>query len=356
MMQRSDMLARTGSIQQMAYARPITYQEGRAHGMNAIEVKNGPLRFVSMADKALDICEFEYKGNNLTFLSKPGLNGRNQFDTKGEEALRSIMGGLFFTCGFENICGPHHTPEGSAYPAGDFPMHGRIRTTPAEHIRSDAYWDGDEYVLEVSGEMREAELFGENMMLRRTIRSVYGKPSITVEDEVTNQAFREEPLMWMYHCNFGWPLLDKGAQVVIPSRKVTPRDETTAADGAPWHSIGDPEQNKPESVYIHELASGEQGNSFAAVINPQLELGVVIDFNINTFPYFMEWKSMASGDYVVGLEPSNSSVYARAWHEQRGDLHTIAPQTSEHKTLTFSVIEGREALNALLARRDALLA
>ena len=79
-------------------------------------MKNGPLRFVSMADRALDVCQFEYRGENLTFLSKPGLNGRNQFDTNGLEAQRSIMGGLFFTCGFENICAPYVTPEGGKYP------------------------------------------------------------------------------------------------------------------------------------------------------------------------------------------------------------------------------------------------
>ena len=43
---RADMLAHMGSLQQAAYVRPIEYQEGRAHGLKAIEVKNGPLRFV----------------------------------------------------------------------------------------------------------------------------------------------------------------------------------------------------------------------------------------------------------------------------------------------------------------------
>ncbi len=353
---RTGMLSHVGSMQQAAYVRPLEYQEGRAHGLKAVEVKNGPLRFVSMADKALDVALFEYKGENLTFLSKPGLNGRNQFDTHGQEALRSIMGGLFFTCGFENICGPYTTPEGSRYPAGDYPMHGRIRTTPAEHVSSDAYWDGEDYVLEVSGEMREAELFGENMVLRRRIRSVYGKPSITVEDEVSNESFREEPLMWMYHCNFGWPLLAEGAQVVIPSRKAIPRDDVTAADATAWNEIGAPEDNKPESVYIHDLASDDEGRSFAGVVNRALGIGVVIDFNVADFPHFMEWKSMGSGDYVVGLEPSNSKVYGRGWHEERGNLHTLAPQSSERKTITFTVLDGVEAIDALLDRRDSLLA
>jgi O-antigen/teichoic acid export membrane protein len=78
------------------------------------------------------------------------------------------MGGLFFTCGLQNICGPCET-DGVEYP-----MHGRLRTTPAEHLCSDAYWDGEDYVLEVSGEMRESHLFGANLVLRRKIRSVYG--------------------------------------------------------------------------------------------------------------------------------------------------------------------------------------
>ena len=210
-------------------------------------------------------------------------------------------------------------------------------------------------MLEVSGEMREAELFGENLVMRRRITSVYGQPSITVEDEVTNESFRDEPLMWMYHCNFGWPLLAEGAEVVIPSRKAAPRDETTAADTTPWNEIQAPETNRPESVYLHELAADENGRSFAAVVNRKLGLGVVIDFDASLFPYFMEWKSMGAGDYVVGLEPSNSSVHGRGWHEQRGDLHTIAPQASERKSLTFTVVEGEAAIDGLIARRDALL-
>lgn len=108
-------------------------------------------------------------------------------------------------------------------------------------------------------------------------------------------------------------------------------------------------------MYLHELAADENGRSFAAVVNRKLGLGVVIDFDASLFPYFMEWKSTGAGDYVVGLEPSNSSVHGRGWHEQRGDLHAIAPQASERKSLTFTVIEGEAAIDGLITRRDALL-
>ena len=136
-MERSDILGRVGSMQQLAYARRIRYEEGRAAGMRAIEVKNGDVRFVAMEDKALDVSEFEYRGVSLGFLSKPGLNGRNPFDTLSDDVARNIMGGMFFTCGFENIGAPYTDAEGKRYP-----LHGRIRTSPAEHVRADAGWRG----------------------------------------------------------------------------------------------------------------------------------------------------------------------------------------------------------------------
>ena len=55
-----------GSLQQMVYARPIVYKEGRAEHMNAIEAKCGDIFFHSAADKALDITDFSYKGMNMT--------------------------------------------------------------------------------------------------------------------------------------------------------------------------------------------------------------------------------------------------------------------------------------------------
>ena len=48
---RKELLRMVGSMQQLAYVRPFTYEEGRARGMKAYEVKNGPLRFSVTADK-----------------------------------------------------------------------------------------------------------------------------------------------------------------------------------------------------------------------------------------------------------------------------------------------------------------
>ena len=341
-MDKRELLRKTGSLQQLASVRTLSFTEGRAQ-TRAVEVVNGPLRFTALADKCLDVAELSYRGVNFSFLSKPGLQGRNQYDTNGNEALRSIMGGLFFTAGLENICAP------CAIGGKDYPMHGRIRTTPAEHLCADARWEKEEYVLELRGEMREAELFGENLVLRRSLRTVLGEKSFTLTDEIENQSFRDEPLMLLYHINIGYPLLDEGTRLYLPTRQVTPRDAVSAPHTGRWNVMDAPKDNEPEYVFIHEPIPDEQGRMSVCVVNERLSLGLKIGWNTENLPFFMEWKSTASGDYVLGLEPANSSVYGRPYHEQRGDLHRLAPFAKEKNELSFTVLDGAEEIEAAVA-------
>ena len=348
-MNKLDMFKYTGTVQQLAYTRQYTVQEGRANGLRAVEVKNDDVRFVALADKALDIGLLEYKGMTLSFTAKPGLNGRNHFDTNGEEALRSIMGGLFFTCGLQNICGPCQTD------GVDYPMHGRIRTTPAEHLCSDAYWDADDYVLEVKGEMRESHLFGANLVLRRTIRSVYGSGKIEIIDEVENQAAEEADLMLMYHCNFGYPFLRPGTRLVLPSKDVKGREEWSQAHLDQWQTAGEPVDGELEYVFLHQLAEDANGNSFAALVSDELGFGIRLDFDRKVQPYFMEWMSMKSGDYVIGLEPSNTIVYGRKYCEEHGTMHRIAPFAKETYRLSFTILKDADAIRQTEADCQSLL-
>lgn len=338
-----------GSMQQVASVRPVMFCEGLANNTRAYAVKNGPLQFLVMTDKCLDISECSYRGVNISFLSKPGLIGRNHYDTHGQEALRSIMGGLFFTCGLENICPPCED-EGREYP-----MHGRLRSTPAEHVSADASWENSEYVIRISGEMREAELFGENMTLRRTIKTVYGSRRITVTDHIRNNAFRDEVMMLLYHFNVGFPLLDEDAEIVLPSVHITPRDPDAERNISRWNRMGAPVDNMPEEVFIHELAADAAGGTFAALINDRLQMGIQLEFNKQYLPRFIQWKSIASGDYVLGLEPANSSVLGRLHQKQEG-FHTLPPFGEEEISLNITVLDGAEELAGIRKRTAELLA
>ena len=341
---KRDLMKYMGSMQQAAYIRPLTYAEGRSTGLKAYEVKNGPLCYKLMADKCLDMCELSYRGVNFSFLSKPGMQGRNAYDTAGDEAIRGIMGGMFFTCGVETICAPC-TVDGV-----DYPMHGRMRTTPGEHLSADAFWAEDGYHLRASAEMREAALFGENMTLRRSIETVYGQKTVTLTDVFENQGYRDEPLMLLYHINLGWPFLDENLRLILPTRKVTPRDAEAEGHEGEYDRMDPPKDNEPEYVFIHDLKPDADGSLRAVAVNEALGLGLEIAWNEANLPYFMEWKSTASGDYVIGLEPANSSVYGRPWHEERDSVHRLAPFATETNVLTFTILDGRDEIEAAIQK------
>lgn len=337
-MKKKEIYQYAGSMQQIAYIRQITCNEGRSSGLKMFDVKNECLQYQVMCDKCLDVAGFSYKGINMNFLSKPGLQGRNHYDTNGAEALRSIMGGLFFTAGFENICAPYKNA------AGEYPLHGRIRTTPAEHLTAEESWTEDGLVLRVSGTMREAELFGENMVLRRTIETVVGEKVVKLTDEIENESFREEPLMLLYHINLGYPFLSPDIKLYIPTKSVTARDEDAIGHEKEYDRMEQPKENEPEYVFIHDMKSTSEKDTWILAINPVLKLGMKIQYNMKNLPCFMEWKSIGAGDYVIGLEPSNSSVYGRGYHEKNDTLHTLEAFEKERNEITFTVLDGEDEI------------
>ena len=344
-MNKEQLLKYCGSLEQAVSVRPVTYADGRANGLRAVQVKNGPLEYTLMADKCLDPAELRYKGLNMSFLSKPGLQGRNPYDTHGGEAIRSIMGGAMFTCGFENIHGPR-TVDGEEYP-----MHGRMRTTPVEKLSMDARFEGEDYAAVVSGEAREAALFGQNMVLRRTVTSSYGESAICFRDEIENQAFRPEALCFLYHINAGYPFLEAGCRFLIPHTKCEHRTEESAAMLGKHLVTTEPIDNAPEQVYLYTPAAHSDGSTFAALVNDRLGLALCVRWNVKQIPYLTQWRSMASGDYAVALEPTNADFDSR----ESANTEILQPLQTHVNEFSICVVEGSEAIAALEAEYTALM-
>lgn len=335
-MSKKELLCLCGSMEQLAGVRRIEYQDGRASGLRCALIDNGLIQIPLMLDKCLDPAWIRYKGMNLSFLSKPGLQGRNAYDTAGEEAVYSIMGGAMFTCGLGNVHGCRQVD------GVDYPTHGRIRTTPAEKVGMDAFWDGEEYRIRVSGEMREARLFGENLVLRRTVETVCGSGEICFRDEIENQGAQPQPLCFLYHCNVGYPLLQPGTRLILPEQSCIPRD--TAAEGgmADRKQMEAPEDGRPEQVFQYCLAAGRDGETFGAVVNDEKELALCIRWNRGQIPFMTQWKSGASCDYAMALEPTNSDFQGRAGHTQ-----LLEPFATHVNELRFCVVEGKKAIGQL---------
>lgn len=350
MSEKEKLLALCGNMDQMAGVTLGQFRSGAAKDMDVLDMNNGILRLQVLPDHCLDAGMLSYNGTNVSFLAKTGFQNPSIWDIQGQDAAPSINCGFLFTGGFENI-GAANCSEGRRYP-----LHGTLRTRPAEHVNIEEEWKNDQYHLGVSGTVRQAELAGGNLLLRRSWSMVMGESTLILEDEVENQGFAAEPMMLLYHFNIGYPLLSPGAEVILPSLQVTPRNDNAKKGLDRWSLYSEPVAQKEEEVFIHKLAADEQGQTFAAIYNPECELGLCLTFDQKAMPCFYQWKMEASGDYVLGLEPSNTHIDGRSVHlKEEGKLPTIEPMKVFRHRIECNIFEGQEAYEKVKKRRDALL-
>jgi len=155
--------------------------------------------------------------------------------------------------------------------------------------------------------------------------------------------------MLLYHFNTGYPLLDEGAEFIAPSRKQTPRDAASAAaKGESNLFVMDAPQNcYPEQVFYHDLVADSAGNTYCALKNSKLGLALKISFNQSELPFLTQWKSIASGDYVLGMEPGNCHVEGIEKERARGTLCVLKAGETRAYTITLDVLSGKEELETL---------
>ena len=105
----------------------------------------------------------------------------------------------------------------------------------------------------------------------------------------------------------------------------------------------------PEQVFYHDLTADQYGNTFCALKNSRLGVALKLSFNKNELPFFTQWKSIASGDYVLGMEPGNCHVEGMDKERERGTLCVLKAGETRSYTVTLDVLSEEEGLAALSA-------
>jgi Domain of unknown function (DUF4432) len=278
-------------------------------------------------------------------------------ENRGWGFLRSFTG-LLATCGLDHALAPatssvaHYLYPGCA--EADHPLHGRIAQIPARLSGYGTRWEGDACQLWAEGEVAQMAVFGENLVLIRRIQAELGGTCITVDDRIENRGFRPTPHMLLYHYNFGYPLLDEGAELLVPSRGVVHAVHADLlAQGVGYRVQGPPRDDFCEQVYEHDVVAGADGTASVALINRALGasgLGVRLDYEPAALPCLIEWQCLQSGLYVLGIEPSTNHVLGRKFAEARGELLFLEHGEGRRYRTRLSVLDGAEAIAA--TRRD----
>ena len=299
---------------------------GRGDGMRLLNIKNGKgLELTLSADRCADISRLSLCGVNFGYFAPCGYVAPTYYDHVGAGFLKSFTAGFLTTCGLSAVGSPC-VDDGE-----ETPLHGTISNTPAEIVN---YWTDDKYI-HVMARIRDAQIFGRQLLLDREYLVSLDSNEMTMTDTVTNIGSREVPLQMLYHCNIGYPLLDEDTELSIPSVEVTPRNAHAAEDIQNCLKMEKPQPGYEERCYFHKM----QGEAKVIVYNKKLSKGLIMSYDSNVLKYFTEWKMMGVHDYVLGIEPGNTLPDGRDVMRAKGLLEMLAPGEKKTHSIKFTFTE-----------------
>jgi Domain of unknown function (DUF4432) len=342
---REFLSARTGKLSQIGGISHFTHANGKAKGVSTLRVRTARgLEFWVVPDRGMDLFEATFQGKSLCWHAPGGMVHPAYYSNRGNEWLKSFAGGLLSTCGLTTAGAPS---EDNGESLG---LHGSISNTPAESVTWSEHWKGDEYLLTVSGKVREASVFGSNLLLERTISTSLASASFSLRDVVENQGVHDSPLMVLYHFNFGFPLLTEHSRIYAPSQACEPATDFAAGTQDIWNRFESPQVEVEERVYFHRMRPGPDGKVTVVLVsdNGTPDFGVALSYDPQTLPEFVQWKMTGANHFVLGLEPANCRTLGRKAERQRGTLETLAPGERREFRLEFRVLNGAdEVANAI---------
>lgn len=310
-MPTAEVWRRVGSRDQVISIESSVRTDGPDAGARRVRIINGDLEIEVLPDRGLDLGQVRVAGVPLAWLSPTG------FPPLAESAggwMRAFGGGLLTTCGLQSYGAPS-LDDGTPHP-----LHGRYSSLRAHVSRVDV--TDDEVVVE--GVVREAEVFGAHLELRRRISSALGSRTIHIADVLVNRGAEAVEPMVLYHLNLGWPLVDEGTTVRSPATRVEARDADAERGLDTWSHFPAVAPSYPEQVFRHVLES--DARAVVEAVNPR-GLGVRIAFDTSVLPAMFQWRvAQANGHVVLGLEPATApTILGRADARAHGMLRPLAP-------------------------------
>lgn len=323
---------------------------GAGRGTRIAWINTGTgLRYKVVIDRAMDIADAFYNQHSLAWLSHGGISSPQPFSHRGMDWIRTFGGGLLTTCGLSHVGGPEADEH------GERGLHGLISNIPAE-LESIVQPDPANGKMEMAltGKIRQTQVFGPSLELKRTISGTLGKASIRIIDEVTNCANTPAPHMLLYHLNFGWPLVDEGTDLLWKG---------------PWQSAGEINDSKifregnnfrkcpsplashngtGEEVAFVDITADNSGRCTAGLYNARLNLALSIQFNKGELPWLTNWQHWGKGEYVTGIEPGTNPPIGQAKAREQQQLIFLKPGETRKYSLAIEVLDEETEIEKLL--------
>ncbi len=337
---------KVGNVAQIGGIETSVLDNGPGRGNRIAWVNTGAgLRYKVVIDRGLDIVDAFYSQYSLAWLSHAGTTAPRPDANRGLEWLYSFGGGLVTTCGLTHVGGP----ESDQF--GERGLHGRVSNQPAA-VESIVQHDlhAGKLAMSITGVVRESRVFGPSLELRRTISSTLGEPTVRIHDVVTNLGNTPAPHMILYHCNFGWPLVDDGTQILVRGNWASrglDMDNAVFNDKRNYRMCSRPlpsHRGGGEGCAFIDVAAGRNGICTTGLYNRRLGLALVLRYSKKQLPWLSNWQHWGPGEYVTALEPGTNPPIGQAKARQQKKLIHIAPGKSRTYDLEMTILTDKRQI------------
>lgn len=319
---------------------------GRGNRIAWINTGSG-LRFKVIIDRAMDIADAFYNQHSIAWLSHAGIT-QPLPSSKGLDWLKSFGGGLVTTCGLSHVGGPE------ADEFGEQGLHGQISNLKAELesiIQPDPFAGRME--MSITGRMKETQALGSKLELKRTISATLGQSTVRIYDEVINRGNLPAPHMLLYHFNFGWPVVDEGADIIWKGdwKPREGNDNIIFKEGNKYRKcqppLDDHNGSGEEAAFIN-ITSDNLGFCICGIHNPAIELAVFLKFEKKQLPWLTNWQHWGKNEYVTGLEPGTNPPIGQAKARENKELIFILPGETRSYELEINVLAKEDDISSFL--------
>jgi len=307
------------------------------------------LRYKVVIDRGLDIVDAFYNQHSLAWHSHAGVVAPTPDANRDIEWLSSFGGGLLSTCGMTHV-GPPETDE-----FGKRGIHGRFSNTPAileSIVQPDPV--AGKLDMSITATIKQSRMFGPNLEMKRTISGRLGEPVIRIHDVITNYANTPAPLMVLYHCNYGWPLVDKGTQIIWRgswSSRGRDIDSKTFNDRNDFKTCPAPiasHKGAGEGCGFIDVTADSKGLCHVGLYNPKLKLALAMTYSKKQMPCLTNWQHWGPGEYVTGIEPGNCYPVGQGQARRQKTLKHLAPGKSKTFNMEIAVLTREKQIKQFL--------
>ncbi len=325
-----------------------TQRAGLSQGVDVIEVRNGDLQFIVVPTRGMGIWRASLGKLELGWKSPvrgPVHPAHVHLDHPNGIGWLDGFDELLVRCGLESNGAPEFHGDGRLR----YGLHGKIANIPAHKVSVSI--DADSGRIAIHGTVDEARIFGSKLRLETTIETTVGSSQIIVRDTVTNLSAAAGDYELLYHINIGVPLLEPGAKVAVPLKKLAPRDATTATDLPTWNLYGPETPGSTEVCFFMEPTGDASGNTQVVLHNAKGTQGMRLKFNLRQLPCFALWKNReaARDGYVTGLEPATNFPNTKSFEKQHGRVVALAPGESRTHELELEPLADAASVQSALA-------